>query len=331
MQESYIIPALHKLMGGVELKEIITVHQVKKSYHKKIVLEKISFQVREGEFLTLLGPNGAGKSTLINILCGTARADEGRVSIAGYIQTGKRKEIAAKMGMVFQQSVLDDLLTVEENLLSRGRFYGLKGKELKERIWEMAQMTGITTLMEQSYGKLSGGQRRRCDMARALLHRPRILLLDEPTVGLDPEIRNEVWKTIENIRKARGMTLILTTHYMEEALRAERIMLLNKGRIIAQGTPYELKKEFSQDTLYLFSGNIPSLKRILEYKGIRGKEKGGGFEVPLSSTLEALPLLELCKGRYWGFEVRQGSMETAYLNILNLSERQMLKFGEKTF
>ena len=302
------------------MEDIISVKDLKKCYQGKEAIKGISFAVKKGQFFALLGPNGAGKSTTVNILCTSIRADSGLVMIDGLKAGCRDFEIRKRIGVVFQNGVLDELLTVEENLQTRGRFYGLRGFVLRNRIREIAGMTGITDLLNRPYGKLSGGQKRRCDIARALLHQPKLLLLDEPTTGLDPKMRTAIWDTIYTIKNKTGMTLLLTTHYMEEAARADHIVILKKGRIALEGTPDTLKKRFSKDNLFLFSNRCEQLVGILERRGIVYEQKNEGIRISLSNTMEALPILEICNGRFNNFEVQRGSMDEAYLSVV---ERNM--------
>ena len=298
------------------MEDIISVKDLRKSYHGKEAVKGISFSVKKGEFFAFLGPNGAGKSTTVNIFSTSIKPDSGLVMIDGLKAGYQNYEIRKRIGVVFQNGVLDELLTVEENLQSRGRFYGLRGYGLRNRIREIAGMTGVTDFLNRPYGKLSGGQKRRCDIARALLHQPKILFLDEPTTGLDPKMRTVIWDTIYNIKNKTGMTLLLTTHYMEEAARADHIVILNKGKIILEGKPDTLKKRFSKDALILFSNRCEALIGILERRGIVYEQKNEGVRIPLSNTLEALPILEICRGRFYSFEVQRGSMEEAYLSVV---------------
>lgn len=298
------------------MEQIICVKDLWKAYHGKEAVKGINFSVKKGEFFALLGPNGAGKSTTVNILCTSIKPDSGSAIIDGLCVGCRDFEIRKKIGVVFQNGVLDELLTVEENLHTRGRFYGLKGYLLRQRIKETANLTGISDLLERPYGKLSGGQKRRCDIARALLHLPNILILDEPTTGLDPKMRSAIWDTIYTIKDKTGMTLFLTTHYMEEVVGADHIVILKKGQIALEGTLDVLKKRFSKDNLFLFSHRCELLKGILDRKKIVYEQEKGGLKITLSSTLDALSILELCRGRFDSFEVQRGSMDDVYLSVI---------------
>ncbi len=303
------------------MEEMIEVCDLKKSYGKQKAIQGVSFRVGKGQFFALLGPNGAGKSTVVNILSTSLPADSGLVRMDGLTLGRQNWKIRKEIGIVFQNGVLDNLLTVEENLFTRGSFYGLRGKTLKDRIADIAGMTGTEDFLHRQYGQLSGGQRRRCDIARALLHSPRILFLDEPTTGLDPEIRSSIWQTIAGIQLQTGMTIFLTTHYMEEAARADHIVIMKSGRLVAAGAPSSLKEHFSKDCLVLFTDRPAPLTSILEKSGTQYRRQKNSLEIPLPTTLHALPLLELCRGRYSGFEVLRGNIDDAYLSVIGGDNR----------
>lgn len=277
---------------------IIEVSGLKKSYGAVPAVNGITFSVCKGQLAALLGPNGAGKSTVVNILSTIIGFDEGSVIIAGEDISRNGRKTRKNIGVVFQNGVLDERLTVYENLRVRGDFYGVRGKQLNGHIEEAAEMTGIQEIMDRFYGTLSGGQKRRCDIARALLHSPKILFLDEPTAGLDPHMRNSIWDTIDIIRQRTGMTVMMTTHYMEEAAAADNILVMKKGDIVFDGSPYRLKEMFSKDQLILY----------LAHK----TEK-----ITLSDTKDALRILEEQKGRYDSFEVIKGSMDAAYMAVIS--------------
>ena len=210
---------------------IIKIRNLTKYYGKELIIDHMSLDICKGQITAILGPNGSGKSTLLNILCTDLPFDDGQVDMAGHKLGKENRHIRQNIGVVFQNSVLDERLTVIENLRVRGSLYGLKGRKLAESIENAAAITNIKELLTKEYGKLSGGQKRRCDIARALIHRPRILFLDEPTSGLDYENRNRIWRSIEDIKDETGMTVITTTHYMEETRFADNIIVIDKGRI----------------------------------------------------------------------------------------------------
>ena len=220
---------------------VIEIQHLYKSFGPVKAVQDLSFRVKEGELFAFLGVNGAGKSTTINILCGQLRKDGGSVKINGFEPTENPEKVKRALGVVFQNSVLDKALTVYENLESRAALYGIHGRAFKDRLQELSGMLGFGDLLRRTVGKLSGGQRRRIDIARALLHRPDILILDEPTTGLDPQTRKTLWDVVDNLRKTENMTVFLTTHYMEEAADADYVVILDSGKIAAEGTPLTLK------------------------------------------------------------------------------------------
>lgn len=276
---------------------IIQVRNLIKSYGKHSVLQNLTFDIAKGQITAVLGPNGAGKSTLLNILSTELPFEEGEIYIAGNKLGSKNKIIRKNIGIVFQNGILDERLTVSENLRVRGGFYGLRGNELSMCINKVVKLTNIERLIESDYGILSGGQKRRCDIARALIHDPYILFLDEPSSGLDPEMRKMVWQAVERIKTETGMTVVMTTHYMEEAALADNIIIINKGTVFFQGTSDEIKERFAKSKLILYSGNKKT-------------------ELGLSNTKEALTILYAIKNSYDDFEVIKGTMESAYMSII---------------
>ena len=297
------------------MNKIVKVDNLYKYYGKVCSVNGISFEVDRGNIFAILGPNGAGKSTTIDILCTFKKPDKGKVIIDDLILGKDNSSIKKKIGVVFQNGVLDDCLTVEDNLRIRGSLYGLNNKQLSESLDTIISLTGLSDIYKRCYGKLSGGQKRRCDIARALIHKPKILFLDEPTAGLDPEMRKEIWNTIRNLKEKSNMTAIFTTHYMEEAQNADKIIILNKGQIAANGSPAELKSRYCNDKLILSTKEHALIKKILDKNGIKHIINQNTIEINVSYTLKAIPILELCKGYYQSFEVIKGTMDDAYLMI----------------
>ena len=231
---------------------MIKIEGLRKSFGEVKAVDDLSFEVREGELFAFLGVNGAGKSTTINIICGQLEKDSGSVSVGGYDLDKNGLKVKSTIGVVFQGSHLDRALSVYDNLKSRASLYGIVGKAFEERLSELALLLDFKDLLKRTVGKLSGGQRRRIDIARALLHRPRILILDEPTTGLDPQTRRLLWDVIEGLRKNEGMTVLLTTHYMEEAAEADYVVIIDGGRKVASGTPLALKNAYTGDFITLY-------------------------------------------------------------------------------
>lgn len=302
--------------------KIIEVTDIKKAYGDIQAVDGVSFYVEKGKLFAFLGPNGAGKSTTIDMICTLTKLDSGRIVVDGN-EHGKNDEgIRNSIGVVFQDGVLDPILTVEENLRIRGSFYKLKGKEMNNAIEQVSQVTNIKELLKRKYGKLSGGQRRRCDIARALLNTPKILFLDEPTTGLDPHTRRNVWDTILKLKKETDMTIFLTTHYMEEVLNAEYVVVVDNGKVVARGTPDDLKNLYTSDRVKLICNEVEQVKNLLEKQNVEFKVNGNNVLINIPSTMAAIPLVDLCKNHISGFEVTGGTMDDVFINITGRELRE---------
>lgn len=295
----------------------IEVTDLKKCNGATQAVKEINFQVKKGSFFAFLGSNGAGKSTTIEILCTLLEKTSGDVVINGHkLGTIKGNEaIRASIGIVFQQSLLDQELTVKENIWHRGRFYQLKKLQLQENYQFVRHYLRLDEIEHRKYRQLSGGQRRRADIARAIIHKPALLFLDEPTTGLDPHTRKFVWETIERLQNELGMTIFLTTHYMEEATNADQIVIINKGEIIAQGTPNELKEQFASDQLILSFNNDFDLKTVAKQMDCELVQYGDVYKVKISSTMHALPIIEQFKPFISSFEVVKGTLDQVFIQI----------------
>lgn len=280
-------------------------------------VDNISFTVEKGELFGFLGVNGAGKSTTINMLCSILQPTAGRVEICGLELGKKDMEIRKKIGVVYQNNCLDDRLTVKENLFTRGALYEKNRGHLAENIARVVEILELSDVYKRRYGKLSGGQKRRCEIARALIHTPDILFLDEPTTGLDPATRKNVWECLQKLRREENMTVFLTTHYMEEAARASHIAVMDAGKIREYGTPFSLKETYAKDKLRLVpkNGKALELEAALGKMGLPVRKKEEYLEVFLSDSLAALPVLSAIKNLLEGFEVIQGSMDDVFLHV----------------
>lgn len=300
------------------MQEIIKVDHLTKKFKELTAVNDISFSVEKGELFGFLGENGAGKTTTINMLCTLLAPTSGEVRISGY-QLGKEDvPIKQKIGVVYQDNCLDEILTVKQNLVSRGALYESDRRKQKENLERVCDILELKELLNRRYGKLSGGQKRRCEIARALLHTPEILFLDEPTTGLDPASRKSVWETIYKLQKELGMTVFLTTHYMEEAAKANHIGIMQKGRLVQFGTPFGLKERFAKDKLFLVPefGKEEQVQRILAGQGYALKRKEGRIQISLHSTMDAITVLDTVKHNLAGFEVIQGTMDDVFLNAI---------------
>lgn len=298
------------------MESIIKVEHLKKYYKDIKAVDDISFKVEKGELFGFLGVNGAGKSTTINILCTIFEPTEGLVEVNG-LKLGKdNEEIKRHIGVVYQTNCLDKRLTVKENLMLRGALYETKKERLTKNLDNVCEILELTDVMKRPFGKLSGGQKRRCEIARALMHAPDILFLDEPTTGLDPATRKSVWSTITKLQRELDMTVFLTTHYMEEAARANHIAIIDGGHIIQYGTPFSLKEAFAKDKLRIFpkENMLAPIQDILDRQGALYKIKEEKITVAIDSTILSLPILESCKDMLKGFEVIQGTMDDVFLN-----------------
>lgn len=296
---------------------IIEVSGLKKSYGEIQAVKGISFFVERGKLFAFLGPNGAGKSTTIDMICTFLQPDEGTVTVDGFLLGRDDEAIRANIGAVFQDGLLDALLTVRENLRIRGSFYGLRGTALDAAVRKAADATGISELLNRPYGKLSGGQRRRCDIARALVHTPKILFLDEPTTGLDPQTRRSVWETVTRLQQETDMTIFLTTHYMEEAAEADYVVVIDNGVIAAKGTPMALKESYASDKLKLHFLNA-EWEKLLEWlkkQDCEWTRQADQVTIRINRSFEALPLIEACRSYITGFEVLSGTMDDAFIGI----------------
>lgn len=295
---------------------VIKADGLTKRYGETVAVNRISFEVQKGELLGFLGVNGAGKSTTINMLSTLLRADSGNAEVCGHTLGRENDAIRRKIGIVYQQNCLDDILTVRENLLCRGILHGATKNEAKKRLDELCDILSLGELLKKRYRTLSGGQKRRCEIAAALMHTPELLFLDEPTTGLDPATRKEVWSAVESLRRNTGMTVFLTTHYMEEAATADRIIILDKGEIVASGTPFELKERYAADTvrLYCRGANVAAVEEKLAEGSIAARREGYGLSFTVRDTLQALEPIGSVKELIDGFEVIAGNMDDVFLN-----------------
>lgn len=304
------------------MEKIIEVKNLSKSYGKIKAVNDISFYVEKGKLFAFLGPNGAGKSTTIDTICTFLKADSGQV-LVNNLEIGKDdNDIRKIIGAVFQDGLLDDLLTIEENLKFRGSLYGLRGKPLNLAVKKAMQEVNVVDLAKRQYGKLSGGQKRRCDIARALINTPKILFLDEPTTGLDPQTRKVVWETIIKLQKENDMTIFLTTHYMEEANSADYVIVIDNGKIAAKGTPIELKEQFANDKLIISSNDMQSIKEVLIENKIVFTESATNIIIKLEKTTDSLPIIQLCKKYITAFEVIAGTLDDAFIGITGKEIRE---------
>ncbi len=290
---------------------VIEIENLKKYYGEVKAVDGISFTVEKGEFFAFLGVNGAGKSTTISILCGDQKRTDGSVKVTGKDVDEAPAEIRRKLGVVFQNSALDRSLSVRDNLKYRAALYGVTGKAFEARLAELSALFELKDLLKRPVGKLSGGQRRRADIARALVHSPEILILDEPTTGLDPQTRKHVWETVNAIRKVRGVTVFLTTHYMEEAADADRVVILDGGKILANATPLELKNRYTGDFITLYGADEESVRAL----GLPCEKVGEAVRVEVPNTAAATELIVKYPHLFTDYEIVKGKMDDVFLAV----------------
>ena len=293
------------------MSNIIEISSLSKRFGEVQAVNDLSFRVKEGELFAFLGINGAGKSTTINIMCGQLSKDSGTVQLSGVDLDSDPESIKRNLGVVFQNSVLDKELSVQDNLQSRAALYGIRGKAFRERLAELAGLLEFDDLLKRTVGKLSGGQRRRIDIARALIHRPKILILDEPTTGLDPQTRSTLWQVIGDLRKNEGMTVFLTTHYMEEAADADYVVILDSGMIAAEGTPLELKNTYTGDFITVYGAEESQIKQLgAPYETIRD-----AYRVSVPNTAAATELILKYPDIFRDYEITKGKMDDVFLAV----------------
>lgn len=293
------------------MEKVIEIEHLNKSYGKLKAVDDLSFSVRHGELFAFLGVNGAGKSTTISIICNQLSKDSGKVRVCGKEADSEANSIAEKLGVVFQNSVLDKALSVKDNLRSRAALYGITGSEFKKRLDELTSLLEMDDILTRPVGKLSGGQKRKADIARALLNKPKILILDEPTTGLDPQTRRLLWNVVKQLRKDENLTVLLTTHYMEEAAEADYIVIIDSGKIAAEGTPLSLKNEYTGDFITLYDYDEESISKL----GIEYEKSGGALKLQVANTAKATELIVTHPEIFTDYEITKGNMDDVFLAV----------------
>ncbi len=294
------------------MKNIIEIRDLKKYYGDVKAVDGISFDVEAGSLFAFLGLNGAGKSTTINIICSILKKDSGKILIDGLDLDEHADEIKSKIGVVFQNSALDDMLSVKDNLTIRAGFYGLRGKQWKTRMDELVELLDLAPILKKPLRNLSGGQKRRVDIARGLINFPKLLVLDEPTTGLDPQTRMRIWDLINDLRISQKMTVFLTTHYMEEANKADRVVMIDSGHIVANDTPHNLKTQYSSDYIKAY------MPRNEEFEKAFGQDLpyiGDCYHIKIKDSADAKEIISKFGEYLTDFEVLKGDMDDVFLNI----------------
>lgn len=293
------------------MEHIMEISHLQKAFGQVQAVQDLNFHVKKGELFAFLGVNGAGKSTTINIMCGELRKDSGSVQICGADLDREPDSIRRRLGVVFQNSVLDRELSVRDNLRSRAALYGIRGRDFEKRLEELSQLLEFGDLLRRPLGKLSGGQRRRIDIARALLHGPEILILDEPTTGLDPQTRVNLWQVVERLRRDAGLTVFLTTHYMEEAADADYVVIIDHGQIAAEGTPLALKNTYTGDFITLYGSSEAQVKQLgASYETVRN-----AYRVFVPNTAAATELILKYPEIFRDYEITKGKMDDVFLAV----------------
>ena len=301
-------------IGGILMENVIEIKGLSKCYGTVKAVDNLSLRVKKGELFAFLGVNGAGKSTTINIMCGTLVSDSGLILIDGLDAVLHSEKVKNKLGIVFQSSALDPALTVYENLESRAALYGIVGEAFKVRLGELSRLLELDGLLKRTLDKLSGGQRRRIDIARALIHKPEILVLDEPTTGLDPQTRKVIWNVVSDLRKNENMTVFLTTHYMEEAAEADYVVIIDKGRIAAEGTPLELKNSYTGDFITIYGQNEDEIATL----GYPYEKISGAIRISVPNTGCATDLIIKNPEMFSDYEITKGKMDDVFLNVTGI-------------
>ncbi len=299
---------------------MIEIKNLNKSFKEIHAVQDLTFSVKKGEFFAFLGVNGAGKSTTINMICAELKKDGGEIIIGGKKLEEDPDGIRSGLGVVFQSSTLDRALSVRDTLESRAALYGIYGADFEKKLASTAELLDFGDLLSRRVGKLSGGQRRRVDIARALLGDPKILILDEPTTGLDPQSRKTLWAAVENLRKNEEMTVFLTTHYMEEAAGADHVVIIDKGQIVAEGTPLELKNRYTADCIILFDVSEAEVSVL----GVPFKRAKDAFVISVDSPARATELIVAHPEIFRDYEIIKGKMDDVFLAATG----KMLEGGE---
>ena len=293
------------------MNDIIKIEKLYKSFGEVKAVQDLSFKIKKGEFFAFLGVNGAGKSTTINIICAQLEKDSGSVLVDGVDIDKDADLVKNRLGVVFQNSVLDSTLSVYDNLENRAALYGIVGNAFKEKLKELCKMFMLDEILKRPVCKLSGGQRRRVDIARALINNPQILILDEPTTGLDPQTRKMIWNIVSTLRKDAGMTVLLTTHYMEEAADADYIVVIDSGKIAAEGTPHELKSKYTGDFITLYNVDESVVKSF----GLPYEKNNDSYKLSVESTAKATELIVNNPTIFVDYEITKGKMDDVFLTV----------------
>jgi ABC-2 type transport system ATP-binding protein len=308
----------------------ILVENLVKVFNSLRAVDGISFEVKEGELFGLLGPNGAGKTTTLNMLATLVKPTSGNAFVSGFDVLKEREKVRKSIGMVFQEPALDNYLTGRENLEFHGMMYGLKRKEAKERVKEALKIVELEEFADKLVQTYSGGMKRRLEIARALVHQPKVLFLDEPTLGLDAQTRRRIWEYIKKLNKEKEVAIILTTHYMEEAdFLAQRVAIIDYGKIVALDTPENLKNLLGGDVIAVEVDNPRNASKIFEKLNWVKKinQENGVFYLQVERGEEKIPLLMKINEKEAGFKIksinlRKPTLEDVFLYFTGKTIRE---------
>ncbi|HZK83486.1 MAG TPA: ATP-binding cassette domain-containing protein [Desulfosporosinus sp.] len=304
------------------MNSIIVVKNFTKKYGNFAAVNDISFEVEEGTIFAFLGPNGAGKSTTINTLCTIFEKTSGTLLIDGKDVSTQKSEVRSTIGVVFQDPTLDNKMTIDENLKMHCVFYNIPKKEVEERIQFVLKLVDLLKERKKMVGALSGGMKRRVEIARGLIHYPKVLFLDEPTTGLDPQTRAQIWEYIIKLQKERNITIFLTTHYMEEAEICDQIAIMDGGVIVAYDAPYALKKQYTKDKAYITTEKEQELEQLLEQYKLEYVKKDGYYRVDAEDINGLLQVLSLQKDVISDIEIKKGTFNDVFLEITGKKIRE---------
>lgn len=295
---------------------MVVVEELTHAYGTRPALEGVSFEVAAGEIVGVLGPNGSGKSTLFRILSTLMAPRSGRALVAGLDTVRQAAAVRSRLGVVFQSQSLDKILTVGENLTAQGRLFGLSGRRLKSKAAELMRRMELYERRNDRVENLSGGLRRRLEVAKALLHQPELLLMDEPSAGLDPTARRELWSYIERLRHEQGVTVLVTTHLLDEAERCDRLLLLHRGRIVAAGSPAELKARIGGDVVVLEADSPEEAAGLLRLRfGVEARVAGGAVRVETANGHRFIAeAVEALGGRVRSVALHKPTLEDVFLD-----------------
>ena len=301
---------------------IIEVKNFTKKYGDFTAVNDISFTVEKGTIFAFLGPNGAGKSTTINTLCTIFEKSSGTLLIDGKDVSTQKNEVRSAIGVVFQDSTLDAKMTINENLKMHCVFYNIPKKEVEERIIFVLELVNLLDERKKLVGALSGGMKRRVEIARGLIHYPKVLFLDEPTTGLDPQTRSHIWEYIIKLQKEKNITIFLTTHYMEKTEICNKVAIIDGGKIVAHDTPYALKKEFTKDKAYITTEKGPELEQLLSQYNLEYVKKEGYYKVDAERINPLLQVLSKQKDVITDIEIKKGTFNDVFLEITGKKIRE---------